>query len=389
MPNLLSAFRLATLPTETDAFRAEVKDFLKTSFTPTPPEIRARSWLGFDASFSKKLATRGWVGVTLPSQYGGANLDAFSRFVLVEELLAVGAPVSAHWIADRQSGPLINKFGTEAQRQFYLPKICAGEAFFCIGMSEPNAGSDLASVGTRATPCTVNGVAGWRLNGRKIWTTNAQHCQYMIALVRSSGETQDRQKGLSQFIIDLSLPGITIRPIYDLAGDAHFSEVFFDDVLLAEDALIGQEGSGWAQVNAELAFERSGPERIYSSIVLLEQWLGVLRRQIGVAHHMAMLGRFTTHLMTLRNLSVTVTAKLVAGESPVVEAALVKDIGTEFEQSVPTLLEAIVASNPDADTDPDLYRTLVYVSQIAPTYSLRGGTREILRGMIARGLGLR
>ena len=389
MSHLLSAFRLATLPAQTDAFRAEVKAFLQTSLPYTPPEIRARSWLGFDAGFSKQLAALGWVGVTLPTQYGGANMDAFSRFVLVEELLAVGAPVSAHWIADRQSGPLIHKFGTEAQRQFYLPQICAGKAFFCIGMSEPNAGSDLASVGTRATPCEVNGMAGWRLNGRKIWTTNAQHCQYMIALVRSSGEAQDRQKGLSQFIIDLALPGITIKPIHDLAGDAHFSEVFFDDVLLTEEALIGQEGSGWAQVNAELAFERSGPERIYSSIVLLTQWLEVLRRSPDAASHMAMLGRFTTHLMTLRNLSVTVTAKLVAGESPVVEAALVKDIGTEFEQSVPALLEATIANNPQAAIDPDLYRTLVYVSQIAPTYSLRGGTREILRGMIARGLGLR
>lgn len=256
MSNLLSAFRLATLPAAAEAFRAEVKAFLASSFAATPPDIRARSWLGFDAAFSKKLAARGWVGVTLPAAYGGASLDAYSRFVLVEELLAAGAPVSAHWIADRQSGPLILKFGTEAQRQFYLPKICAAEAFFCIGMSEPNAGSDLASVGTRATRCE----GGWRLNGRKIWTTNAQHCHYMIALVRSSGEAQDRQQGLSQFIVDLSLPGVTVRPIHDLAGDAHFSEVF-DDVLLADGALIGQEGSGWTQVNAELAFERSGPER--------------------------------------------------------------------------------------------------------------------------------
>ncbi|SMP79047.1 Acyl-CoA dehydrogenase, N-terminal domain [Noviherbaspirillum suwonense] len=164
MSNLLSAFRLATLPTETTLFRAEVKTFLKSSFVPPPADTRARSWMGFNTDFCKKLAARGWVGVTLPARYGGASLDAFSRFVLVEELLAVGAPVSAHWIADRQSGPLILKFGTEAPRQFYLPRICAAEAFFCIGMSEPNAGSDLASVGTRATQCE----GGWRLNGRKI-----------------------------------------------------------------------------------------------------------------------------------------------------------------------------------------------------------------------------
>ena len=341
--------------------------------------------MGFDAEFSRKLAARGWVGVTLPKEYGGANLDAFSRFVLVEELLAAGAPVSAHWIADRQSGPLINKFGTEAQRRLYLPKICAAEAFFCIGMSEPNAGSDLASVGTRATRCD----GGWRLSGRKIWTTNAHHCQYMIALVRSSGEASDRQKGLSQFIIDLSLPGVTVRPIKDLAGDAHFNEVFFDDVLLSDEALIGTEGSGWAQVNAELAFERSGPERIYSSIVLVEHWIDCLRRGGNALRHAEAVGRMATHLATLRNMSIAVTAKLVAGESPVVEAALVKDIGTSFEQEIPTLIAAVIAEDPAADIDADLVATVFYLTQVAPTFSLRGGTREILRGMIARGLGLR
>lgn len=389
MSNLLSAFRLATLPAETHSFRAEVKAFLQSSLEPAPADIRARSWMGFNAAFSQKLAARGWVGVTLPARYGGASLDAFSRFVLVEELLAAGAPVSAHWIADRQSGPLILKFGTEAQRQFYLPKICSAEAFFCIGMSEPNAGSDLASVGTRATRCQIDGSSGWRLNGRKVWTTNAQHCHYMIALVRSSGEPQDRQKGLSQFIVDLSLPGVTVRPIRDLTGDAHFSEVFFDNVLLADDALIGHEGSGWAQVNAELAFERSGPERVYSSIVLLEHWITCLRKTPTASAHAATIGRFATHLATLRNMSIAVTAKLVNGESPLVEAALVKDIGTEFEQSIPAVIEAAIAMDPDALVDAELYRTVAYVSQMAPTYSLRGGTREILRGMIARGLGLR
>lgn len=385
MSNLLSAFRLASLPAATDSFRAEVKAFLDASLESAPADVRARSWMGFDAGFSKKLAARGWVGVTLPQQYGGASLDAFSRFVLVEELLAAGAPVSAHWIADRQSGPLINKFGTAAQRGFYLPKICAGEAFFCIGMSEPNSGSDLASVGTRATRCE----GGWRLNGSKIWTTNAQHCHYMIALVRSSGEPQDRQKGLSQFIVDLALPGVTIRPIRDLAGDAHFSEVFFDEVLLADDALVGNDGSGWDQVNAELAFERSGPERVYSSIVLLEHWISCLRNSPGAGAHTATIGRFAAHLATLRNMSIAVTAKLVAGESPVVEAALIKDIGTEFEQSIPAVIEAAIAMQPGEAVDPELYRAVVYVSQVAPTFSLRGGTREILRGMIARGLGLR
>lgn len=170
--------------------------------------------------------------------------------MVVEELLSAGAPVAAHWIADRQSAPLILHYGTDAQRDFYLPRICRGELFFCIGMSEPGSGSDLASVRTRAERTG----SGWRVNGQKIWTTNAVHSDYMIALVRTSGSADDRHAGLSQLIIDLKTPGVTVRPIVDLAGDAHFAEVFFENVDLSEDALVGGEGEGWKQVTAELAF---------------------------------------------------------------------------------------------------------------------------------------
>jgi hypothetical protein len=383
--SLLDAFRLTALPEHAEAFRAEVKHFLAAHLPRVSADVRARSWTGFDAAFSRELARRGWVGLTLPQAYGGAGLDAFSRFVLVEELLSAGAPVAAHWIADRQSGPLILKFGSDAQKDFYLPRICAGQAFFCIGMSEPNSGSDLASVRSRATRCE----GGWRLSGRKIWTTNAHHADYMIALVRTSGAPEYRQSGLSQFIIDLKQPGISIRPIVDLAGDAHFSEVAFDDVLLGEDALVGEEGSGWKQVNAELAFERSGPERFYSSVVLLDLWADTLRRNGASAAETALLGSFITQLTSLRNLSLALTALLAKGESPVVEAALVKDIGTEFEQAIPAAIAASISADPDAPVDEELYRTVAYLNQVAPTFSLRGGTREILRGMIARGLGLR
>jgi alkylation response protein AidB-like acyl-CoA dehydrogenase len=385
MNTLVSKFSLATLPRRAEAFRDEVRSFLTQALPPAPPHTRARSWMGYDESFSRALARRGWVGVTIPKRYGGAELDAFARFVLVEELLAAGAPVAGHWIADRQSGPLILKFGTQAQRDFYLPRICAGEASFCIGMSEPNSGSDLASVGTRARKTD----GGWRLSGRKIWTTNAQHCRYMIALVRTSGEAGDRQKGLSQVIVDLQLPGVTVRPIVDLTGDTHFAEVFFDDVLLADHSLIGNEGDGWMQVNAELAFERSGPERIYSSIALCERWLSTLRAGMRSESAERLAGRLAGELATLRRMSISVTARLAAGESPVVESALVKDLGTSFEQDIPTLLADHLAADPCAEVDPALLATLDYLSHVAPTFSLRGGTREILRGMIARGLELR
>ncbi len=383
---MIPSLALTAIPSQDEVLRADVRAFLDETVDAIPPDIRARSWMGFDADFSRKLAARGWVGITLPVQWGGGGRSAFARFVLVEELLARGAPVSAHWITDRQSGPLILKYGSDAQRQFYLPRICRAETFFCIGMSEPDTGSDLASVRTRGE--RVEG--GWRINGRKVWTTNAHKSHYMIALVRTSGAPQDRNRGLSQVIIDLAAPGVTVRAIRDLTGDAHFNEIVLEDVLIPEENLLGQEGGGWQQVLAELAYERSGPERLLSSMVLVEEWLAYLRARGGAdGEEASALGRIVAHLAVLRAMSVAVTAQLVRGEDPVLAAAVVKDLGTEVEQHIPDVIGRLVAADLGATPPMTLLRTLAYITQIAPTYSLRGGTREILRGMIARGLGLR
>lgn len=383
---MIDALALSAVPASAEALRPAVRAFLDEALAGRPTDRLARSWMGFDADFSRALAAKGWVGLTLPREYGGGGQDAFHRFVLAEELLARGAPVSAHWIADRQSGPLILKYGSQAQRAFFLPKICAAEVFFCIGMSEPGSGSDLAGLRSRAT----RSADGWVLRGQKIWTTNAHRAQYMIALVRTSGKPEDRHKGLSQLIVDLSLPGITVRTIGDLAGDVHFNEVFFDDVVLPADALVGEEGAGWAQVTAELAFERSGPERIYGSIVLFDAWIEYLRTLPEPSDADLMLaGKLLAHLAPLREMSLALSARLAAGASPVIEAALVKDLGTEFEQALPNLLADALYAEPGAAPPEMLLRTLHYVLQVCPTFSLRGGTREILRGVIARGLGLR
>lgn len=382
----LDSLALTGIPPEDEALRAEVRTFLTEALKDVPAVVRARSWSGYSAAFSRELGRRGWVGITLPKAYGGGGRSPFARYVLVEEFLNFGAPVGSHWIADRQSAPLILKYGTEAQKQFYLPPVCRGESFFCIGMSEPNAGSDLASVKTRA----IRTEKGWTLNGQKIWTTNAQACHYMIALVRTSGESADRQKGLSQLIVDLSLPGVTVRPITDLAGDSHFCEVFFDDVQLQADALIGEEGHGWEQVTAELAFERSGPERLFSSIVLFQEWLAYVRTPAGrTPESVRLAGKVLSQLAPLRAMSVAVTQRLARGESPVVEAALVKDQGTGVEQLIPAAIADDLFSREGASVPLELLLTLNYITQVAPSYSLRGGTRDILRGMIARGLGLR
>lgn len=379
----IDQFTYSPIPPEAEAIRAEVRGFLADALAEVPPTRRAESWMGFDARFSRRLGERGWIGMALPKRYGGAEASPFARYVVIEELLAAGAPVSAHWFADRQSGPQILCYGSEAQKDFHLPAICRGEQFFCIGMSEPNSGSDLASIRASARRAGDK----WIVNGQKLWTTNAQRSHYMIALLRTDPDSR-RNEGLSQFIVDLSLPGITIRPIKDLTGASHFNEVFFDNLLLDAGALIGTEGQGWAQVTAELAFERSGPERFLSSIALLQSLIGAVGAEPDALQSRD-IGRLTARLLILRQMSLAVTAQLAAGRNPAWEASVVKELGTSFEQEIPELAQALLDVAPATRGGSEHARVLAYLMQEAPSFSLRGGTREILRGIIARGLGMR
>lgn len=380
----VSQFRFSRIPAEAETLRTEVRSFLAEALRDYPTVRRADSWMGFDSAFSRRLGRRGWIGMALPKRYGGSEAGPFARYVVIEELLAAGAPVSAHWIADRQSGPLILRYGTEAQKERHLPAICRGEQYFCIGMSEPGSGSDLASIKTRARRAGE----GWVLNGQKLWTTNAHKSHFMIALVRTADKAATRHEGMSQFSIDLHAPGVTIRPVRDLAGSEHFNEVFFDDVKLGADALIGSEGQGWEQVTAELAFERSGPERFLSSIALLHTLIDIIG-PVPDALQAKEIGRLTAKLFSLRNMSLSVTAQLAAGANPAWAASCVKDLGTGFEQEIPEIAQLLHDTQPATAGGSDHARVLAQLMQTAPSFSLRGGTREILRGIIARGLGLR
>jgi acyl-CoA dehydrogenase len=366
------------LPPEAQALRGEVRAFLSSTLANKPSVERARSWSGGSGEFSRKLGARGWIGMTWPRQYGGHERSYAERYVVIEELLVAGAPVGSHWVADRQSGPLLLRFGTEAQREMLLPKIARGELCFCIGMSEPGAGSDLAAVRTRAR--RVDG--GWNVSGQKIWTSNAQHADWMIALVRT-GDAEQKHAGLSQILIDMKSDGLTVKPIANLTGESHFNEIFLDDVFVPETMLIGAEGDGWRQVGAELAYERSGPERYLSSIRLFLEFLRVVGNKPSEAERL-LIGAITARMWTLRQMSLSVMGKLVAGENPAVAAALVKDLGTSLEQDIPRDVQAMAGPG-----DEVFERTLSYLLQTSPSFSLRGGTREILRGIIARELGLR
>jgi len=361
--------------------RTAIREFLAAD--PVAARPRADSWNHADPEFSRRLGRAGWLGMTWPKKYGGGERSSLERYVVVEEICAAGAPAGAHWIADRQSGPQILRFGTEQQRAEILPAIARGECYIAIGMSEPDSGSDLASVRTRAT----RDGDGWVINGRKIWTSFAHLSQYIIMLCRT-GEAGGRQQGLTQFLVPLATKGITIRPIVSMPGRHDFNEVLFEDVHVPADALLGQEGGGWAQVISELAFERSGPERFLSSFVLLEAFVTRARRTPS-AERAALLGAMVSRLVPLRGMSMSIAAQLGQGAAPNFEAALVKEMGSLFEQDVGEQLLSEFASQADPASDDPYQRLLAEAILHAPSFSIRGGTREILRGIIARDLGLR
>ena len=381
----MSAFNFPPPPPspEAEALRAEVRDFLRVQLADRKPVERAESWTGLDPAFSRAMGQRGWIGMTWPKAHGGHERSALERYVVLEETLAAGAPVGLHWIADRQSGPLILRAGNDTQKKI-LPGIAAGEIYVCIGMSEPDVGSDLASVRTKAAK--VQG--GYLVNGTKVWTSFAHLSQYMILFCRT-GSSEDRHGGVSQFLVDLqNTPGITISPILALTGEHHFNQVVFQDVFLPETALLGKEGDGWHQVTSELAFERSGPERFLSSFWLLVELVRAIGPDPSDAAAIA-IGRLTSHIMTLRRLSRSVAGMLQAGENPALQAALVKDLGALVEQEIPEIARQLIEAEPDRASTQAFAATLAHTMMHAPSFSLRGGAREILRGIIARGLGLR
>ena len=391
-------FQQIGLPEHTEQLRTEVREFLSTEY-PSGRRRNSDFTSGHDPEFSKALGSKGWIGMTWPKEYGGHERTFFERYVVTEELLAAGAPVSAHWIADRQSGPLLLRFGTEAQRQKLVPAIARGESYYSIGMSEPNSGSDLASVRTSATQ--VQG--GWVINGTKLWSTDAHRNHFMIALVRTDAPSDNRHAGLSQFIIDLGKDGVQVRPIRNMTGNEDFNEVVFTDYFVSADDMVGEPGNGWAQVTSELGYERSGPERFLSAFRILVELVRSLQLQTqketqtqtpggapssaGVSSEQkARLGGLVAQLITLRRMSISVAGMLQAGDSPNVEAALVKELGNNYEKLVPEVARLVL---PLSQRSPMLDAALQDTLLLSPAFTLRGGTREILRGVIARGLGLR
>jgi hypothetical protein len=363
------------------ALRRQVRAIVAEHVKHDDPVRLTNCWSVADPAFSRTLGAAGLLGMTWPKEYGGHERSPLERYIVLEELLAAGAPVGAHWISDRQTGTLLLRYGHEEERRRWVPGMARGEVYACIGLSEPNAGSDLASVRTTARRDGKD----WIIDGQKVWTTNAHNAHVMIALVRSA-EGSERNAGLSQFIIPMDAPGLTVRPIYDLTGGHDFNEVFFDGVRLPETALVGVEGEGWKQVTAELSLERSGPERYLSCLTLLTEFIRAVGPEPSDAVR-SLIGQLAAETWTLRIMSASVAAQIAQGADPALEATIVKDLGNSFEQAMPGSIQAAVDVDL-AGTDA-LALMLGHLLQVSPSFSLRGGTREILKGIIARGLGLR
>jgi acyl-CoA dehydrogenase len=375
------------LPPKAREVRDEVRAFLAAEIAAGTfaPEGRRG---GFSREFSRKVGARGWIGMTWPKQYGGHERSQLERYVVIEEMLAAGAPTRAHSTADRQSGPVLLRYGQEEVKRQILPRIARGELCFCIGLSEPNSGSDVFAASTRASKTE----GGWLVNGRKIWTSNAHQSDYMIALLRTSPPTKEnRRHGLTQFLIDMKTPEITIRPIINLTGAHDFNEVVFDDAFVPDSHLIGTVDMAWKQATDELAFERSGPDRWIETFPCLVELVRIAGATPG--ERMAEgIGREVARLATLRQMSLSVAGMLQAGKTPAAEAAIVKDLGTNFEQALPDHVRLLAppASDAEPDANDDRFaEALAHATLIAPKLTIQGGTREVLRGIIARGLGLR
>jgi acyl-CoA dehydrogenase len=363
-----------------EGLRRDVRAFVADEISSGRISPECDSWVvGFDRGFTRRLAEHGWIGMTIPKRFGGGDRSPLERYVVIEELLAAGAPVQFHWYVDRQLAAGIVRFGSEELGQAFLPRITAGVIGFGAGMSEPDSGSDLASIRTTA----VRDGDTWILNGSKIWSSNAHLQDYMMMLVRTSSAEGKKHSGLSQIILDMRTPGIEIRPIHFISGIHHFNEVVMQDVRVPASNLLGEEGQGWSQITSELVLERSGPERFLSTMPLANR----LAAECSGARASEVVGVLGANLATLRRMSFAVAETLAAGSEPdEISALFVKHMGAGFERDV---IEKARELGPQTSWSGDLLAAYRQAILQSPGFSLRGGTLEIVEGIIARRLGLR
>ncbi len=331
------------------------------------------SWInGYSKEFSKVLANEGWIGMTWPEEHGGGGRPGIERMIVAEEMIRAGAPIAASWVADRQMGPSICKYGSLEQQERFLPGMLSGEATWCIGMSEPNSGSDLASLTTSA----VRDGSDYILNGQKTWTSLAAISDFCYLIVRTANEGPPH-KGLSELVVPMGQPGIEIRTIVDSVGNSHFCEVFFTDVRVPTENLIGDENQAFSQTMSQLEHERGGIDRLMSNRPLYDAAYEIadkndllIRQEIAELEIGYKLGRLLVY-------------KGALGQAPKGFSAGTKCFCTEHEQRVAEFAARILG--PKAAAGGGFSDAICY----SPAYSIQGGTSDIMRNILGeRVLGL-
>lgn len=358
-----------SLDTSQERLRNEAEQFAKeavATFGYSPD-----SWIsGYSKPCAAALAERGWIGMHWPTAAGGGGASAFDRAIVAEVLITHGVPIGASWFADRQMGPTLIAFGTPEQQTQYLPSMLDGSATWCIGMSEPEAGSDLASLRTRA----VRDGNEWVITGQKIWTSFAAVADYCYLICRTS-DAEKPHEGISEIIVPLDgRTGIDIRPIRDATGGTHFCEIFFDEVRVPVDSLVGVEGNSWRQTMRQLEHERGGIDRLVSNRAVA----------LGARAHLAKLDTPSpTHLDELASIELgyRIGRLLVFRETlqqgPRNFSAVTKTFCTELEQQVAHFAASVFGA------EAMLQSPWAHAVTYAPAYTIMGGTAHILRNIIA------
>jgi alkylation response protein AidB-like acyl-CoA dehydrogenase len=335
-----------------------------------PDDMPEDAWLvGTSRAFSLELAGRGWLGMTWPREEGGQARSPLERFVVFEALIGGGAPVATSWFADRQIGPTFLQYGTPEQRRRFLPEIVEGRSAWCIGMSEPDAGSDVAAIRTRAH----RDGDGWVVDGTKIWTSGATEADWCYLVARTDPDAPPHA-GLSEFVVDMHDPGVQVTPITDMTGNRHFCEVVFEGVRVPGDLLVGEPNGSFRQIMRQMEHERGGIDRLVSNRTLYEDMAAVadrddplIRQELAALETGYRIGR----LLVLRE---------VLGQAPKGFSAATKTFCTEFEQRVAHFCARVAGA--DAAIWGRVARGVCY----APGYTVMGGTTQILRNILGERL---
>ena len=383
------------------AFRDEVRGFIRDNL---PPRIKRKVEGGFElvkddyVTWQKILYQRGWMAPNWPREHGGAGWTPIERYIFDEEL-ALGATPRVMPFGVNMVGPVIIEFGDEAQKARFLPPILSSDDWWCQGYSEPEAGSDLAALGTRA----VADGGDYVVNGSKTWTTFAHYADWMFCLVRTDGAGR-KQEGISFLLIDMHSPGVDVRPIATFDGGKEINQVFLDDVRVPRENLVGEEGEGWTYAKFLLSHERTGIAGVARSKKQLARLKEIAARETCDGAPLIedrvfgeKIAALEIDLMALDYTTLRIVSEAAAGQAPGPESSILKLKGTEIQQAVTELLleamgyyalpyvpEALTEGWNEAPIGPD------YAATLAPTYfnwrkaSIYGGTNEIQKNIIAK-----